>query len=99
MASGETVPFLLVEEFFATGDPRFLDHLRQTSDPKRLAPFAERWNRDFRPWARRQVFDYLEQPLDRPGHQPLIKRLFKGAEAKRDDSLVGAFVVAFDRLL
>src|SRR3954454_17806807 len=96
---GSQGSFLLVEEFFAAGDPRFVEQLRQVHDPKRLAPFADRWIRDFRPWARLQIFEYLEQPLDRPGHETFVKRLFKGAEAKRDDALMGAFVVAFDRLV
>lgn len=101
MASGGsgTGSFLLLEEYFASGDGRFLDQLRQLSDPKKLAAFTDRWARDHRPWAREQILFYLEQPLDRPGHQPVVKRLFKAAEARGDDELMGAFAVAFDRLV
>src|SRR5687768_14749726 len=88
-----------MEEYFAAGDGRFLAELRGVADAKRLAPFADRWARDHRPWAREQVFAYLELPLDRPGHQPVVKRLFKAAEARGDHDVVGAFSVAFDRLV
>src|SRR5687767_14488334 len=101
MASGGSgsASFLVLEEYFARGDGRFLDQLRQVSDPKKLAAFTDRWSRDHRPWARDQVLFYLDQPLDRPGHQPVVKRLFKAAEARGDDELMGAFAVAFDRLV
>src|SRR3954447_8728549 len=90
-----TLP-LLMEEYFSGEDDRFVETLRQIRSAKLLAAFAERWRKDPRPWARAQIFAYLEQPLDRPGHQPVIKRLFKQAEANQDDELMGAFVVAFD---
>jgi hypothetical protein len=99
MALDDRGQFLLVEEYFSTGDARFLDALRLAGNPKQLAPFATRWAGDFRPWAREQLLSYLDAPLDRPGHQPLVKRLFKGAEAQKDDELMGAFAVAFDRLV
>ena len=49
--------------------------------------------------ARARFFKYLALPLDRPGHHPLVKRLFKQAEANRDHELMAAFLVAFDRLI
>lgn len=88
--------FLLVEECFAQGDAKFLPALRQFGVPEVLAAFADRWKKDPRPWARAQLFAYLEEPLDCQGHQPLVKRLFKDAEARRDDELMAAFLVAFD---
>ena len=66
---------------------------------KRLAWLADKWKTDPRPWARQQILRYLEGPLDRPGHEPIIKRMFKHAEAKQDDELMAAFLVAFDRLV
>ncbi len=90
---------LALQEYFDTGDDRFLDELRATEAPRRLAALAERWKRDPRPWARAMVFAYLEQPFDRPGHEPLVRRLFKHAEAERDAELMGAFLAAFDRLV
>src|SRR5690348_12829204 len=87
---------LLVEECFATQDAGFLDALRQVDSPKLLAAFADRWKRDPRPWAREQIFAYLDLPLNCPGHQPVVKRLFKDAEERKDDELMGAFLVAFD---
>src|SRR5262249_49772340 len=42
---------------------------------------------------------YLALPLDRPGHHPVVKRLFKHAEAAGDHALMAAFLVAFDRLI
>lgn len=90
---------LLVEECFARESAGFVEALRLVSQPKVLAAFADRWKKDARPWARAQVFAYLEQTLDCPGHQPLVKRLFKDAEERKDDELMAAFLVAFDTLV
>jgi hypothetical protein len=99
MADARPTSFFVVDELFATGSPAFLPTLRAVADPAALAPFAERWLRDPRPWAREQLLAYLDMPLDAVGHNPLFKRLFKGAEARGDDELVGACAVAFDRLV
>ncbi|HWH68012.1 MAG TPA: hypothetical protein VNT26_01395, partial [Candidatus Sulfotelmatobacter sp.] len=88
---------LLVEEYFATEDALFLPTLRQVNQPKSLAAFTDRWKQDPRPWARQQILAYLAQPLNCPGHQPIVKRLFKQAETTHDHELMGAFLVAFDR--
>jgi hypothetical protein len=88
---------LLVEECFAAEDDRFVAELRAVDRPKLLAAFADRWKQDSRPWARQQMLAYLEQPFDREGHQPVVKRLFKHAEARRDHELMALFLVAFDR--
>ena len=91
--------FLLVDEYFAQQDERFLAALRQPYPPAQLATFADRWKKDSRPWARRQIFAYLAEPLDVPGHQPVVKRLFKHAESSADHELVGVFLRVFDRLV
>src|SRR5258706_1410733 len=88
---------LLAEEFFANENPAFLETLRRVSQPKTLAGFADRWKKDPRPWARAQILTYLAQPLNCPGHQPVVKHLFKHAEENRDHELMAAFLVAFDR--
>jgi hypothetical protein len=88
---------LLLEEYFATGDSRFLEELLGFRGAKKLGAFAERWLRDPRPWARERLCEYLDRPLNRPGHEPLVKRLFKAAEAAGDDALMARFLVAFDR--
>jgi hypothetical protein len=90
---------LLVDESFAAEDDQFVNRVRGVMAPKYLAALADRWKKDPRPWAQRQIFAYLALPLDRPGHHPLVKRLFKQAEASRDDELMAAFLVAFDRLV
>jgi hypothetical protein len=90
---------VLVDESFATQDDQFIDRLRKVSAIKYLAALADRWKKDPRPWARAQIFRYLALPLDRPGHHPIVKRLFKQAEANNDHQLVAAFLVAFDRLV
>lgn len=88
-----------MEECYASGDAGFLAALRKVEQPKILAALADRWKKDARPWARAQIFAYLEEPLDCPGHQPLVKRLFKDAEARKDDEMMAAFLVAFDTLV
>ncbi len=89
----------MLDEYFSIEDAHFLDELRARSDAPKLAGLAERWKKDPRPWARQQILAYLELPMNCNGHQPLVKRLFKHAYAKRDDELLAAFAVAFDRLV
>lgn len=88
----------IVTGYFDREDDRFVAGLREIGYPTLLAPFVERWKRDARPWARAQIFVYLQLPLDAPGHHVVVKRLYKQAEAAGDHELVGAFMVAFDRL-
>lgn len=88
---------LLAEEYFASENPAFLETLRRVHQPKTLAALADRWKKDPRPWAREQIVAYLSQPLNCPGHQPIVKRLFKQAEEIKDHELMAAFLVAFDR--
>jgi len=90
---------LMLEEYFNAEDERFVETLRKIQSPKFLAGFADRWKKDPRPWARRQIFSYLAHPLDCRGHQPVIKRLFKHAEENKDDELMAAFLVVFDGLV
>lgn len=98
MATGDRAAYLLAEEYLAAGDERFLAQLRTLHDPKRLVPIIEKWKRDHRPWARRQIIDYL-RALDIAGHEPVVKRLFKHAEEKQDDVLMAHFMCAFDGLI
>jgi hypothetical protein len=97
--SGNLPSFLLVDEYFSQQDDRFLTVLRQPYPAKQLAAFADRWKKDSRPWARRQIMAYLGLPLDVPGHHPVVKRLFKHAEQAGDHELVGVFLRIFDRLV
>lgn len=90
---------LLLEEYFSSQDPRFIAYLFEFREDGQLAKFVEQWKRDRRPWAREQIFEYLKHPLNHPGHEPVVKRLFKHAQAERDDELAGAFMVAFDGLV
>src|SRR5687767_9344065 len=94
MAAGS---WSLAEELFAREDPGFVDELRRVTFADRLGDFAARWFADPRPFARQALFDYLSRPLSCYRHEPLVKRLFKRAEAAGDDELMGAFLVAFDR--
>ena len=95
----EQIPFLLIEEYFATGDDRFVDALRGFHIPGSLATIADKWKADPRPWARQQILRYLDLHLNAPAHETVVKRLFKHAEDKNDDELMAAFAVAFDRLV
>src|SRR4030095_10463262 len=95
--ANERGQMLLAEEYFATENPAFIETVRKVNQPRALAGLADRWKRDPRPWARAQALAYLEQPLNCPGHQPVVRRLFKQAEEARDHELMAAFLVAFDR--
>ena len=90
---------VLLDEYFDAADDRFVDEVRKCPSSKKLASLGTRWGGDPRPWARKQMLAYLSQPLDRPGHHPLVKRLFKSAEARKDHEMMAAFLVAFDRLV
>lgn len=94
MAEGS---LLLLEEYFASGDPRFLAELANVHAAKKLGAFAERWLRDPRPWARVAMRAWLEGALELPDHKPLVKRLFKLAEAAGDDGAMALFLWALDR--
>jgi hypothetical protein len=98
-ARDNPISTVLVDESFAAQDDLFVDRVRMATNIKYLAALADRWKKDPRPWARQQIFKYLALPLDRPGHHPIVKRLFKDAEAKKDHELMAAFLVAFDRLV
>lgn len=99
MAQGKGPSLLALEEYYSTESPLFLDRLRSVRDPQVLIAFLEMWKRDHRPWARQQILAYVDGPLNSPGHQSFIKRLFKHAESNRDHELMAAFMAAFDRLL
>ena len=90
-------PYGVAEQYLAAADDRFLPQLAELWDPAQLVPIAEAWKRDGRPWARAQVIAYLSRPFDHAGHEPIVKRLFKQAEAARDDELMAHFTAAFDR--
>lgn len=99
MADAGPASILVIEELFAAGSPQFLPMLRQFVDPAPMAAFAERWLRDSRPWAREQMLAYIDLPLNAGNHNSLVKRLFKGAESRKDDELMAAWAVAFDALV
>ncbi|WP_165075511.1 hypothetical protein [Paludisphaera rhizosphaerae] len=89
--------WLVAEELFERGDPAFVDAVRRIDDADALGSFAGRWVDDHRPEARAMLLDYLDRPLNSYRHEALVKRAFKRAEAKQDDVLTAAFLVAFDR--
>jgi hypothetical protein len=93
------VTFLLLEEYFATGDDRFAEAIRDFHVPGTLASLTDKWKKDPRPWARGQVLKYLDESLTSAGHETVVKRLFKHFEEVGDDQVMGAFAVAFDRLV
>ena len=90
---------VMVDDSFAAQDDQFVDQVRRIAAARYLAALADRWKKDPRPGARRQIFEYLALSMDRPGHHAVVKRFFKQAEASDDHELMAAFVVAFDRLV
>lgn len=97
LPSPENGSWPLVQDLFDRGDPAFVDEVRRFHDPDVVGPFAAVWYADRRPTSRRLLLDYLDKPLNAPRHEPLIKRLFKLAEAAGDDEVMGRFMVLFDR--
>lgn len=90
---------LLAEEQLSAAADAFLETIRGMKEPKALAGLADKWKNDPRPWAREVMQRYFELPFDKPGHQVVVKRLFKAAEARGDDAVMARCMVAFDRLI
>jgi alkylhydroperoxidase family enzyme len=88
---------LLLDEHFEAGDDRFVDEVIASTAAKKLKALAERWYADPREFARRALLRYIDDGCDRPHHRPLVKALYKLAEKKGDDEVIGHFMVAFDR--
>jgi hypothetical protein len=89
---------LLLDEYYAAGDDRFVEEVLVATAAKKLKALADRWYPDKRPFARRALLRYIDDGCDRPHHRPLVKALFKLAENAGDDEAMGHFMVAFDRL-
>ncbi len=90
-----TLPLGLLD----AGDPSFVAALRAIRDSAALADFASVWHADARPEARQLLLAYLDELPNAPGHEGLIKRLFKRAEAAGDDAAMARFLVLTDRLI
>lgn len=95
---GTNASTLLLDEFFGSGDGRFLGELLACRVPNKLKNLAGPLYADPRPFAREAVLAYVDDGCDRRGHRPFVKALFKLAELREDDELMGRFLVAFDRL-
>src|SRR5436190_14079370 len=89
---------LVVQEAFAAGSPSFVLLLRQV-EPKQLPAIIDRWTKDFRPWAREQAIAFADAPPIARDDRLIVKRLFKHFEEAGDHGVVGAFMVAFDRMV
>ena len=90
---------LMLEECFAAADDRFLDEWVRFSRPEFLARFIERWMTDSQPWARQQLIRYLQRDLNFPGHEVVVKRMYKHFQTTGDHELLAHFMVAFDRFV
>lgn len=88
---------IMLEELFAARDDRFLDHFRKIRSAKYLAAFVNRWVKDSNDWSREQIKTYLLGNLNLPGHEVVVRRIFKHFEAANDHNMLGVLMVAFDR--
>jgi hypothetical protein len=88
---------LVFEEYFASGHPQFRAELQILNAPKKVGAFAERWLKDPRPWSRQVMRDFLlDRSFERPKLKPLVKRLFKLAEAAGEDRVMAWFLYVAD---
>ena len=90
---------ILLDEYFAGRDGRFVKTLRRFNAPRKLEAYVEKWKNTPGDWAREQIGVYFDLPLDAPGHEVVVKRLFKHVEEKEDDEAVAWCMVGFDRLV
>ena len=89
--------WLRVEELIENGDPEFVKELRRIHDADRLGSFAKVFYNDTRTASRRLLLLYLRTPFNAFRHEALLKRLFKLAEAAKDDEVMACFMVGLDR--
>ncbi|GAB5406270.1 MAG: hypothetical protein Aurels2KO_45010 [Aureliella sp.] len=90
---------ILLDEYFAAQDERFLEELAKFIRYDFLRTFVEKWIADPRPWAAEKITDYLRSELNLPGHEVVLKRLFKHFEATRNHSVMSEFLCTLDRLV
>ncbi|MBL8738730.1 MAG: hypothetical protein JNL12_20040 [Planctomycetes bacterium] len=90
---------VLLDEYFASGDARFVDELLLVDDALKLQGLVDRWKVDPRPWALAMQWRYLAAPWSTAGHNVVVKRLYKAAERRGDLAMVGAFLHRFDGLV
>jgi len=95
--SADAGSWKVVEELLERADPGFVDELRRIHNAPELGDFATKWYSDPRPAARRFLIEYLDRPLNAGRHEPLVKRMFKLAEAANDDEIMSRFLVCVDR--
>ncbi len=90
---------IFLDELFAGRDAEFFRYVRRVDSPSLLQYVVERWKQAPADWARAQTIAYFDEPLDCPGHELVVKRLFKDAEERGDDKVLAACTVTFDRLV
>lgn len=90
---------LLLDEYYAAADDRFLLEWIKFRSPEIIAAYLQQWLADTRPWARQQLVNYLAMDLNFPGHELFVKRAYRHFESARDHEMLGHFLVAFDRLV
>jgi len=91
--------YLLAEEYLSAGDERFVETILALHDPKRLSGLAEKWKKDHRSTVRGWLEAYLDRGLQSVSHDPVVKRLFKQAEERRDDEQLAMFMAGFERIV
>lgn len=89
----------MLDELYETADVGFLKYLTRFEDYEFLLHFTNRWTSDSRPWARKQLIKFIDGVWDSPGHEVVIKRVFKHAENVGDQELLIHFLVALDRVV
>jgi hypothetical protein len=89
---------LLITEYFDSGDPRFYETLLASTAARKLQVFAPRWYADRRKFARESLLQYIDDGCDRPHHRPVVKKIFKHAEAAADHEVMAHFFIVLDRM-
>ena len=90
---------IMLEEYFSSEHEDFVGLLKEFQSDKYLASFVMRWIADKREWTRQQVIEYVAGDLNLPGHEVVFKRLYKYHLAMNDHDILGAFMVALDRMV
>jgi hypothetical protein len=100
VAEGRPISSLVLAELYDSGDASFVDLLLQHQTSfKPLVGIIEKWKKDSRPWARRLKLEFVLRPNLPPDARVVFKRLFKQAWHDGDHELMGACMVACDRMV